>query len=461
MKNKDIKQQIINEYAAEKKYPGGGVWERLENSVSARKAKTQRMPVKRLMLIAAAVMLSCTMVVSAVTIAYNIYTGMYMLPGMGLFDEFNENVRTMPEVLEFGDTTIEMAMTYGQDGVNTFYMAIYGEGGRHTGSRPDRRDYQDLEIIFSDGASVSLTGRIRSSGSRSNMGGDHLSNNFFMYEFEYKNFPDEYEFTLKNDGGASAAIALAPIEPRRMKITDNGIKRIKAMPAAKGSRIFSYNIEVIKPSAVEKAAGTVMYWIHSRGDIFNPVNEIIYKDGTVLSWHVGGRGHATPIFAADENADYKYRVWGESCFAYDFVQGEVDKIIIRELWANLGFYENTGLITVNIPVPENGEKIDYDIPFEVGAIGEFTVLIDAVKRERNNLLVYTSEKSVKYSGNEEISKVTVSFDNIGGRGGTDEEGNHYNVQTIKIPEDHSGNTLETAIRDIIYTIHGYWEIEFE
>jgi len=473
MTNKNITQNIIDEYAGIDENLNGNVWEKIENalntnnSVSTQKTKKQSMPMKKFVLIAAAVMLSLTMLVSAVTVIYNIYNDMYMLPGMGLFDGFNENVRAMPKVLEFGDTTIEMAMTYDKDGVNTFYMTIYGEGGGYTDKRPEKRDYENLEIIFQDGTSVLLESRPNSSGNRSEGRDGTPSGYYFMYDYEYENFPDECEFTLKNNKGTSTEVKLAPIEARTMKITDNGIKRVKIIPAAEGSRIFSHNIEIIEPSVTENIATYMWYDINLVSWDDRPNYGIFYKDGKVLTkCTAGGMGIAAPIFAVDENADYKYHVWGEISFDYDFIEGEIDKIIIKELGANLLFDDygfDYDLTKVILPLPEKGERFDYETPLEIAKIGEFIFSVDAIERERNNLLVYTSSgRCINYSGSEDISNINFSFAGLGFTGGNSEEVNIYKyIHTIKIPENHSGDTFETAINMIQYTIRGYWEIDFE
>jgi len=431
------------------------------NNAAMAKTKTNNMPWKRYILIVAAVMISLTMLVSAVTIAYNIYNEMYMLPGMGLFDGFNENVLAMPKVLEFGDGTIEMAMTYEKDGVNTLYMAIYAEGGGYTDKNPQNGDYENLEIVFSDGASIFVESRPMGSGNRSQGMDGTPERYYFMYAYEYENFPDEREFTLKNNVGMSTDITLTQIEPRTMKITDNGFKRVKIIPAAEGSRIFSHNVEVINPSLAENAAKFLNYSIGYSLDEKNP-SEIIYKNGKTLDWHSSGStGYGLPVFAADENADYKFHVHGENDFAYDFIVGEIDKIIIRNLAADLTFDDYS--IKVDLPVPEKGERIEFDTPLKIADIYEFTVSISAVERDINNLIVYMTKDDISYSGNEDISNITCSIVDSTGHGSCSggSDGKYSQKHTIKIPADHSGDTMEAYIPSLFYTIHGDWEIDFE
>jgi hypothetical protein len=437
------------------------------------------MPVKRFIMIAAAVILSFSMLVSAVTIAYNIYAGMYMLPNIGLFDGFNEDVRTMPQALEFGGATIEMAMTYERDGVNTLHMAIYGEGGGNADKWPAKDDYQNLEIIFSDGASVQLTGEIYALGKRSSdQSGNYYSlmyknayesfsheqkqneqkqsgsSYFFVYKYTYENFPHEQKFTVTNPAGMSTKVTLMPIEAKNIKITDNGLKRVKIIPAAEKSRIFSYNVEVIQPSLAEKAATGIFYSIGSSW-MDNSVSEIIYKDGTAAKWTAPGGGTMVPIFAADENADYKYYIFGESYFDYDFAKAEIDKIKIRALDAHLT-YNDDDSVKINLPIPEDGERFDYETPLEIDIMDEFTLAVGAIERERNNLLVYTPNNGLSYSGSEDIYGISFTFaDSSRSSRETDDV-----VYTIKIPEGHSGDTLKTTIRVINYTIRGYWEVDF-
>jgi hypothetical protein len=431
------------------------------NNAAITKTKTNSIPWKRYILIVAAIMVVFTMVVSAVAIAYNIYNEMYMLPGMGLFDGFNENVLAMPKVLEFGEGTIEMAMTYEQDGVRKFYMTIYAEGGGYTGKSPEKMDYQKLEILFSDGTSIFPEGKPWAGGNRSEGRDGTPARYYFTYVYEYDNFPDEHEFTLKNNAGMSTDITLAQIEPRTMRITDNGFKRVKIIPAAEGSRIFSHNVEVINPSMAENAAKFVHYSIGCSWDEEN-LSKIIYKNGKTLDWHSSGStGWGIPVFAADENADYKFHIYGENNFAYDFIGGEIDKIIIRTLSANLTF--NDYSIKVNLPVPEKGELIEFDTPLKIADIYEFTVSISAIEREINNLIVYMSKDDISYSGNENISDISCSIVDSTGHGscsGSSEE-KYYYKQTIKIPNDHSGDTMEAYIPMLSYMIYGDWEIDFE
>ena len=455
MNNQNIMRKITDEYAGIDENLSGSIWEKIENtldaknSVSARENKKQRMPMKRFVLIAAAIMLSFTMLVSAVTIAYNIYNGMYMLPGMGLFDGFNDNVRTMPKVLEFGDATIEMAMSYDYGESCNFYMTIYAEGGGYTNKRPEKGDYENLEILFSDGTSILLESK--------------PSQYYFMYDYEYENFPDECEFILKNNKGMSTEVKLAPIEARTMRITDNGLKRIKMIPAAEGSRIFSYNVEIITPSAAENEAKYAYYQCNLRSWDDVPDCGIFYKNGTVLkNRSVSTRGSLIPIFTTDEDADYKYYTSGELYFQSDYINSEIDKIIIREIGVHLYSFGDRDLTKVILPVPENGERFDYDAPLEIAKIGEFTLYVDAIERNKNNLLIHTSsDRCMNYSGNEDISKITFSFANSRSSYTYNEDVNIYKyIHTIKIPENYFGDMFETAIFSIEYSIHDYWEINF-
>jgi hypothetical protein len=263
----------------------------------------------------------------------------------------------------------------------------------------------------------------------------------------------------------STDVTLTAIEAKNMRITDNGIKRIKIIPSAEGSRTFSYNIEAINPSMAENEAKWIFYNIgFSRDD--EHINEIIYKDGTVSGWRGGGGGSGIPVFAADENADYKYHIWGENHFDYDFNGGEIDKIKIRELQADLTIDNSLNLEfnkKVNLPVPEKGKLIEYDKPLKIAEIGEFTIAVSAIKRENGNLILYTAKNDIRYSGTEDISDISFGITNAEGHGSAqmgDIDG-YWSKHTITMPEDYTGNTFEAYIVDLNYTIHGYWEIDFE
>jgi len=422
--------------------------------------KPKRFPIKRLILITAIIVLSFTMVVSAFTVAYNIYEAYkiynetYMLPGLGLFDGFNETVRAMPKVLQFGETTIELAMTYEQDGIRKFNMVIYAEGNRNTEIRPDINDYTNLELIFPDGMAIPLTHEPQLYSDSSN------GNYSFKYRFEYDNFPEEYNFILTNNINASTEIELFPLEAHNITISDNGIKRIKMIPAAIGSRIYSYNIEVIAPSLAEKQAKYMFYsfpW-----DWLNPSDDGIYLiNGLKFDiWKGEFTGYGAPIFATDEDADYKYYTFGERFYHESFIEGEVDKIIVKKLQAALSFGHPIDLdenyIRVDLPVPQQGERIDYDTPLQVAEVGEFTISINGIERLGEDLCIYVSEDCYEYSGYETVSDIHVSFISNTGSGIT------YNTtQSINIPLDYSEDTIDAYIVHLDYTIHGYWEIDFE
>jgi len=444
-------EKIVN--AWNKIEPGAETKQKIFDTIKTKQRQSSRRPAFKFskLIVAAAIMLSLTMIVSAVTIAYNIYNGMYMLPGMGVFDGFNENARTMPKVLTLGDATIEMAMTYDKDGVNTFSMVIYAKGNSKTGPKPQEKDYENLEFAFADGTSISMKGWIRERG-----WGDTGGHYTFAYGYDYNNFPDKCEFTVTNNAGESVKIELLPITEKTIKITDNGIKRIKIVPAAEGSKIYSYKVEVIKPSVLETNLKFVNYFVMDC--------KAYSKDGTEMPFGGGGTATGVQIFAADEDDSYVYHTSGEMFSNRINPDVSIDKIIVNQLWATITLYGNeSSYILVNLPMPMDGERFDYAKPLEVAKIGEFTFSVDVIERDGNNLFVYTSERCVKYSGNENLSEIQFGFDYSDCRGGALIEGpGEYNVRyTMEIPEDYSGTMFETAIVDINYRINGHWEINFE
>lgn len=419
----------------------------LQSQQSIRKTKINRIPTKRFIIIAAAVMLSLTMLVSATIIAYNIYNGMYMLPGMGLFDGFNENVRTIPKVLTLGDTTIEMAMTYNKAGVHTFTMVIYAKGNNVTGPKPQEKDYENLEITFVDGTSIPIEGWIRERG-----WGDSGGHYTFSYGYDYENFPDECEFTVTNNAGESIKIELLPIAAKTMKITDNGIKRIKMIPAAEGSKIFPYNVEIIKPSVLESKAKLINY-IVTDGTAYS-------KDGTELPFGGGGYNTGVPVFSSDDDNSYVYRTSGEMSSRQITADDVIDKIIIERIWVNFPYFGLDDIIvSANLPMLKDGERFDYSKPLEVAKIGEFTFLIDAIERDSDKLLVYTSERCVKYSGNENLSDIQFGFGNS--KCDIETPGEWNFIHTITLPENYSDDMFEVPIASIQYWVNGHWEIDFE
>jgi|GEM_PF-7073435 len=437
-----------------------------------------------------------------------------------LFDGFNKTLYAMPKVLRFGDAIIEAAVTYETDGENIFQMTLYLQ--KNEQPIMDFEEYKNLEIVFSDGMSISPgTMWLAEIDENGGYAGMNPTGNFIC-SFQYKNFPREREFTLKSaDDKINTEIELKPIkENLNIKVSDYGGKRVAIIPAAEGSKFFVYHIEVLKPSLTEIEAKNISYSIPPTFE-HNPVvnNYIMFEDREKLPWpnytlnFCGG----FPIFDIADGAD-KYTILGipqyrehfmsEHCFSGDFSDEEIYKTVVNELRVTLGFidvlrdsnglpisdinfndvvsgeytfdeYNNsfkrefTETAKAYIPVPKDGEIIDYEEnPLKIAEIGEFAMSIVAAQRHENYLIVYFGKDHITYSGDEDVSLINMGF-----YGNNDIAAEDWQIiskvtdrsykydgtlsySAYIIPENFTGDMLEKYIESIWYNIQGEWVTEF-
>ena len=446
------------------------------------------------------------------------------LPEIVLFDNFNKNVRGIPKVLEFGGARIEMACSYENDGINIFQMAVYIKNNDNTiMSFEDYNDfigeYKSLEITFSDGTSVILEGQ--SVGVNSKGGSAFSDATDVVCYYQYKDFPREYSFTVKTaENNINTDITLRPInENLNITITDDGIKRIGMIPAAEGSRLFIYHIEILKPSLAENMAMGVSYMILPHYNFSDIENDVFFKDGTILSWSQDSINYygGFPIFVVDDAAEksfklfdrqyYKYHSWGEySIYSSDFPDSEIDKISINDLGVSLSFsdvlrdsnylpitdikfedvingiytqaeYQNSWTreiieqAKVKIPAPKDGERIYYDEPVKIAEIGEFTISFDTVQRFEDFLIIFTNKNTLTYSGSEDILFPSFSLYapdypsleenqaiHMAIRNALDMD--EYGICVIRLPKDYTEDTFETHVESISYYVKSNWETIF-
>jgi len=377
------------------------------------------------------------------------------------FDGFNESVYVMPEVIEFGDARIESAIVHEENGEYVFQLALYFE--MNYDPIMDFEEYRNLEVIFSDGAILALEeGWLWNVGHRGNFEMfDQTSGNDAVCSFQYRDFPNKHEFSVRTvNGEVSAEIALKPIrENLNITITENENIRAVMIPAAERSRLYSYHIEVMQPSTVEIEAKTVGYNITGyRGYGDEIKNTVYFKDGTILPWPLtfpltGG----FPIYPIANDAEkhimfgqtiYRYHFIGDHIFSYDFhdndAHKEIGMIAITELNVSLNFVdvlrdENGMAIAdipiadllsgeytweeyeksihrefnesakASIPIPKDGERVYYDTPFTVAQIGDFALQVEAIERYENYLILYFGSEHTIYSGSENITPWMFSF----------------------------------------------------
>ena len=187
MKNKNIEQQIINEYAAVTKYPSGDVWEKLEKStnvVDTRNKKQRIFKPTKILATVASVMLIVGLVNIQTVIAF--FSGLFFVPGIGLTNDDTISVYSINEPIKMetdvGTLTLQFMSKINRNDksdlifniaadfpLGTHDMGVIINVGKelfdiayHSGSGsvpglPQKSDYNYAVVNFSDANEFDLT----------------------------------------------------------------------------------------------------------------------------------------------------------------------------------------------------------------------------------------------------------------------------------------------------------------
>jgi hypothetical protein len=415
-------------------------------------------------------MLSLVAAVAAVALSGR---NIFLFPSLtrGLYN--SGDVIYLPEAVNLNDdTVIESIILYEDNGENIFNMVISHAGtlkGNGYGFKLPEENYKNIEIVFKDGTSIVLdNSNIPGGGSGDGINYDY----FYQCNYEYVNFPNKTEFTVKNnDLGLSADIILSkPKDIDELAITDNGIKKVNIF-SANGSAILSYNVEMLHPTLLEsdnRFYDGINYMING---------DIIYKNGnkTTFGTYLSSSGSYKEF---TEYFDYPRLKFGEAVIKN--AEREVfEKITINQINVTLSTYliEETGMpdpkdrliITTmpefiyTVPLPELGERIEFETPYYLDTIGEFEIYFEAIAYKDGKLFIEVAENGIKYNGFEDVSSISLWFhaandvNRRGGARGVDGRIYMYEMQ-IGYP---GGDTVDIALDRLSYIINGLWEINFD
>jgi hypothetical protein len=441
-----VREKIMSsmtEIPATEKKPAAKKWSKLKKSPAV---------------ICAAIMLSLVMVVSVVAVVIsgrNIFLFSFNTPA--LFD--SETIIYMPDVIDLGNNiVIESIIIHEENGENIFSMVISHSGtikGNGYGFKVPEENYKSLEIEFKNGTSIMLDGEMSIGGG----GGDGtVYDYFYQCNYEYKNFPNETEFTVKNNAlGSSADIKLSkPKAVDELSVTDNGIKRINIFSAA-GSSILSYNVEILRPTLLE-----------SDSLLYNKINYGIYGDITYKNGKTATFG--TRFSASDgykeltDYTDYPRYKFGDA-YINNPEREKADKITINQITFSFTSFLSDGTVMpefiYTIPLPELNERIEFETPYYFGTIGEFDIYFKAMEYKDGKLFIEMTEDEIKYNGFENVSNFNLMFRAVGANCGTGALFDGY-THKHEIPVGYSdSDTVDIELISLSYSINGLWEINFD
>lgn len=450
-----------------------------ENTVSEEKplkfASGKRFGFKKAVaILCTAVMLSLVVVAGAVKLSGQ-NTFVFRMLGEDSVTLTSDDIMYMPKVTALSDNIIiESIIVYKENGENIFRMMISHKNkgsGNYNPVLPDfeqtsTKDFSaNIEVTFKDGTSVMLDDM----GSHSSRGTDENGKltYFGQYYYGYKNFPDETEFTVTDKRGQTADISLSkPSED--FAATDNGIKRIGFF-AAEGSPVLLYNVEMLTPTLLETDSRFKGKIVYSLGGYRSDGSKITYESG-ITGMITGGSVTGAKFNAQGECLGDTHLAFGEARISDDnyqvgLIREKIKKITINQIeahvWISGAPLFDIQDFTYTVPLPKEGERIEFETPYYLDTICEFEIYISAIEYKDNKLYIDVLNDDIKYSGFEDVSDIQLGLRNADGYDGTTgawyiSDGFTYYMSV----GPHDGDTIDIQLDRLQYYINGLWEIDF-
>ena len=397
--------------------------------------QTKRMSIKRFALIAAALMFSLTMIVSAVAVLYQIQ----YIPSQGFVENGEYEVYYTPEILTLGNYATVETVTRVKKGDTSELSIII----------TDTLD-KNLKIITENHGEFNLTPTIDYHySSFGTMGKFQFSNEggYSSYGYFIKDFPEINEFTLVN-GNELAEVKLAPSNPDDVLTAEDSGVSVRFYRMSKGSKVLAYemyenNFDTKKilemdfpPYKTVELSGD---WVNSPYKLYDENGKQIRLNG--LHYSKGPDGLSTIMFLRIGRNE------------------KISRISIENIWSTINMYTFVGMYNNDgayIPVPADGEELIFDDGLLLYDKNGLTSKLTSVTRKGNELIIYTD---TEYDGNdfenhENIENIYMWFT---GLLGSMMSGPGFQALTIEGDED-SIKIFATSLR---YYINGNWEIIFE
>jgi hypothetical protein len=419
---------------------------------------------KKQLAIIAATFACLAMIVSAAAIINN----MRYVPLIGFTDE-DYAVYSIAEAIELGGGIVmetAMRVRNAETGQNNFMMIITSRTYGERDNPPDLREFEELTAVAADGTEHILKSNGYATASRPLVEGelDGIYVYDVSFEFSHDDFPDINEFSISTAGG-SFLTEVAFTEDAYMGLyghtEENGVS-IVVRQAAENSRVIVYKID----------------------DRNFDLNDLFGEGQPFFS-----RTSSAGIIIYDEsgNALGSAAEWGGSPFYYDYIlllderpekisKAEVMGVIFDikdKIGINHGKIDGFRQICADfdIPVPEDGEKIEYAKPLAVYDRNGITAMINSIERDGENLIIENFQYDIYAGANaDRILAFEANFQNSdsywrsmsgGGPNSWFGEGEYRRETTIRLTDENIKNkSVRLALSGFSFAVLYDWKINF-
>jgi len=322
------------------------------------------------------------LLITAVSAATVIYNRTRYVPGVGFTDR-DYTVYAIPEIIELGGgAVIETIMRVhdAETGESEFVMIITSRTYGERDNDPDFQKFEQLTVTAPDGTEYTLVPRGTGVSSRTLVPGE--LDGTYVYDgnlnFTSSDFPEINEFVISDANGrflAAVTLVEGAFQGLYGYTEENGVM-IVVRQVAKNSRVIVYKVDDrnfdldylfgeghpfvgrtgFLPISIYDANGNNLNIMMQNG-----ANQLYYDSIALLDERPEKIGKATAMGVIFEVRD----VWGH--------------------WSDGGY--SHVLADIDIPVPADGEKIEYAEPLVIYSQNGITVMINSIERNGDNIII--------------------------------------------------------------------------
>ncbi len=419
---------------------------------------------RRVLLTAVISVLACAMLVSATTIIIN---RLAYVPGVGFVESGETELFATSTPLDWGITKIESAIRARtvdpESGEVHNRLTVYV-----TGIKP-----RGMYIILPD-------------GERFDFAEQHFSDKLFVCE----DFPEVNHFTLSVDY-KQINVELVEVDQTLYadkEWTTSMGHTFKALPMSDSRTILavestpseSFLSDILDGDPLAHAKYEPPYW-----------SELAFYDADGKKYRAAHNGSRDRITRYDGDGDEMYS-YSTSSIVYadvgEAVDTEIVKVVAEKFRANLAFtpevrdgFVQGPIPTFDLPIPEDGETIECDVPLLTIAEQEFRIVSVTRDDERTNgsNLVLELERTVGDSAYDinvrmiGVKAVDSAFRKYYSSYSmySDTEKDEYELSVggvkakefaeySKLMDSYEGSTLEMYVADVSFEVNGEWTVDF-